>query len=363
MGIRLGNDSSDSATRVPNVFIDEYMGDANGEYVKIYLYLLRCMSSREETVSITRMADKFDHTEKDVKRALLYWEKVKLLRLELDEDERIIGITLLDTDTPVRHKKKADSVALRRDRKNEIKEADQPDERPYYSKDDITRFGRQEAFQELVFVAESLFGRTLSKTDLNTILYWYDQLGLSCDLIEYLIEYCAENGHKSIHYMDKVALAWKEKGISEVTEARDETRSHSQLYNRVVKAFGITNRGLAESELAFLERWKKEYGFSEEIILEACKRTISAISRADFKYADGILSRWKEKEVSTMEEIRVLDQEHFEKSKKSRAQAADGNRTQPAPAKRGYNFQSQHTYDYAMLEEQYKQKLLKKVDD
>ncbi|MBQ7507495.1 MAG: DnaD domain protein [Lachnospiraceae bacterium] len=358
MGIRLGSDSAEAETKVPNVFIDEYMGDANGEYVKIYLYLLRCMSSREETVSITRMADKFDHTEKDVRRALLYWEKVKLLRLDLDEEERIIGITLVDTEAPARRKKKADNVTLKRDRdKALLPEAEDREERPYYTKDDITRFGREEAFRELVFVAESLFGRTLSRTDLNTILYWYDGLALSLDLIEYLIEYCAENGHKNIRYMDKVALAWKERGIESVEEARAEAQAHSRLYNRVMKAFGITGRSLAESELAYVEKWKKEYGFSDEIILEACRRTIAAISRPGFEYADGILSRWKQKDAMNLEEIRRLDQEHQERSRRG-ARAEEPAAQSP---RRGYNIHSQHTYDYARLEEQYEKQLLKKV--
>ena len=49
------------------------MADADGEYVKIYLYLLRCMNTPEESFSISGMADKFEHTEKDIKRALAYW--------------------------------------------------------------------------------------------------------------------------------------------------------------------------------------------------------------------------------------------------------------------------------------------------
>ena len=35
--ITLYNDQPASATFVPNIFIDEYMTQANGEYVKIYL--------------------------------------------------------------------------------------------------------------------------------------------------------------------------------------------------------------------------------------------------------------------------------------------------------------------------------------
>ena len=60
-------------TLVRNVFLDEYMPEASGEFVKIYLYLLRCASGEKE-ISMGRIADIFEHTEKDVTRALKYWD-------------------------------------------------------------------------------------------------------------------------------------------------------------------------------------------------------------------------------------------------------------------------------------------------
>ena len=67
--ITLYNDASASATFVPNIFIDQYMTQANGEYVKIYLYLLRCMNQTHSDFSLSRLADHFDCTERDILRA------------------------------------------------------------------------------------------------------------------------------------------------------------------------------------------------------------------------------------------------------------------------------------------------------
>ena len=61
--IKLHSDSPVSATSVSNTFIDEYMSDANGEFVKIYLYLLRLMNAPQASFSISSIADKFEHTE------------------------------------------------------------------------------------------------------------------------------------------------------------------------------------------------------------------------------------------------------------------------------------------------------------
>ena len=95
--IKLHSDSPVSATSVSNTFIDEYMSDANGEFVKIYLYLLRLMNAPQASFSISSIADKFEHTEKDVKRALAYWERMHLLQLEYDNDKNLTGIRMLDS--------------------------------------------------------------------------------------------------------------------------------------------------------------------------------------------------------------------------------------------------------------------------
>ena len=72
MGIGFKNRLAVGATPVPDVFIDTYMAGASGEYVKVYLYLLR---HQQEEVSIGQIADALNHTEADVQRALAYWQR------------------------------------------------------------------------------------------------------------------------------------------------------------------------------------------------------------------------------------------------------------------------------------------------
>lgn len=79
--ITLYNEQPMAATYVPNIFIDEYMTQANGEYVKVYLYLLRSISQADCSFSLSQIADHFDCTERDILRALKYWEKLQLFRL------------------------------------------------------------------------------------------------------------------------------------------------------------------------------------------------------------------------------------------------------------------------------------------
>ena len=94
-GFTIYQDNYADTTTISNLFIDEYMKDANDAQLKIYLYLLRMMSAHL-TTSVSDLADKFNHTEKDVMRALKYWEKNKLLSLEYDESKNLSGVRLLD---------------------------------------------------------------------------------------------------------------------------------------------------------------------------------------------------------------------------------------------------------------------------
>ena len=166
---------------------------------------------------------------------------------------------------------------------------------------------------------------------------------MSADLIEYLIEYCVENGHKSIHYIQKVALSWHDQDIKTV----DQAKTSSLLYNKncysILNAYGIKGRAPAASEIAFIRKWNEEYAFTLDIILEACNRTMNAIHQPSFDYTDSILRKWHENNVHNLNDITALDA-HFTKEKERR-------KKQPAKAaaNKFNNFESR-SYDMNDLE-------------
>ena len=296
--ITLHSDSQTSATSVSNIFIDEYMSDANGEFVKIYLYLLRQLNAPDAAFSISAMADKFEHTEKDIKRALSYWERMHLLRLEYDSSENLTGVCFLDTKRRPSENEDPVTVSTQETASSEYSAAVSPEESSLkpsvpepknYSAEDISMFRKQESVAELLFIAERYLGRILTPTDMNSILYWYDGLGFSTDLIEYLVEYCVSKGHTSIRYIEKVALAWADNHITTVEQAKLTAGLHSQLYFSVMKALGINGRSLVPAETAYIDKWRSDYGFSSEVITTACERTIQAIHQPKFEYIDSIL--------------------------------------------------------------------------
>lgn len=341
--IKLHSDSTNTVTSVSNIFIDEYMSDANGEFVKIYLYLLRLMNAPETEFSISSIADKFEHTEKDVKRALSYWERMHLLHLEYDEQQNLTGICMTDS-----FEKKQDSVPSSQKAASE-EETAAPTAPAHieYSADDIKRFRQEDAVAELFFITERYLGRTLNATDTNTILYLYDGLHFSTELIEYLVEYCVTKGHTSIRYIEKTALGWAKQQIHTVEEAKQSAGLHNQTYFTVIKALGISGRNLVPLEIGYIEKWKNEYAFTNELIQEACQRTIAATHQPSFEYTDSILTNWHKNQVRNMADVSKLDAAHLNR-KKMNASAAAGN-TANAPKNRFNNFK-QRSYDYDQLE-------------
>lgn len=346
--ITLHSDRNSSATYVSNNFIDYYMTTANGEYVKIYLYLLRCMNSTDCSFSLSSVADKFEHTEKDIQRALNYWEKMNLLRLEYDAAKNLSGIYFLDSEvpdhsSPTQNMEKA-NIAPAQTTEN-ANSAPLEIVQHTYTAAELAAFQEKEVISELLFVIEHYLKRPLTSTDINIILFWYDQLEFSVSLIEYLVEYCVGKGHTSLRYMEKVAIAWKKEGVNTVERAKQSSSAFSQIHFSVMRALGINSRNLVPAETAFIDKWSKTYGFTTDIITEACRRTIAAIHKPSIEYADGILTNWHKQNVHHLSDVVKLDSD-YNNNKKSNAV----NNKAAAPNK-FHNF-NQRTYDYDKLEQQ-----------
>lgn len=329
--ITLHGEGKDDHTLVSNIFLDEYMPAANGEYVKIYLYLLRCLKSDSQELSIPLIADKFEHTETDVRRALKYWEKMKLLKLEYDSSRNLTGICLTDG-------KPAEPVCS-----VPVSPASSVSSQAHGS---AKPFTEAEA-KQLMFICEQYLKKTLSSVEMSRILEFHEELGFSADLIEYLIEYCASKGHKSIRYIESVAQSWHRDGITSVSQAKQQTNTFNKAYFSILKSFGITNRNPVDAEITYMNKWMKEYGFPEELITEACSRTMAAIHQPSFEYADKILNTWRESGVKTLSDLTRIDEQFRSSRQKPETQTQ---RKSPTP-NRFCNFQ-QRDYDFKELEKQ-----------
>jgi len=344
--LHIQNNISNNFTLISNCFLDFYMPEANGEFVKIYLYLLRLINGEGSIPSLHLIADTLNCTEKDIERALKFWCKKELLALDFDDKKHITKITFLDfsrSDTPTtlptsipttKPEKTTKSTSLTLDRIKELK-----------SNEDII---------QLLFIAEQYLGKTLSPTETSRFLYFYEELHFSPDLIEYLIEYCVSKGSKSIRYIEKVALAWHEEGITTVTAAKENSNTYNKNYFSILKALGVSNRNPVDSEMTMMNRWLNDLCLPLDIILEACNRTIATTGKTSFPYADSILTSWHNEKVHTLADVANLDKLH-QTTKPSAPKA-----TNKAKTPNKFNNFTQRIYNFDDLEKQLLQKQLQK---
>lgn len=345
--LTLYKENDEGNTIVSNCFIDHYLADANDAQIKVYLYLLRTLGSKQVT-SISAIADKFNHTEKDVRRALSYWEQQGLLSLDRDASGNMTGIrlrtprirtqvtedtapfapfvtlmpamphtTAVSTDASV--VEAAAPVAATVSKVSSINNTEEPAVsyvKPDYTLDDIKAFKESDRTSELLFIAEQYLKKTLSANDIRSILFLTDTLHFNNDLIDYLLQYCVQRGKKDFRYIEKVAISWAEEGITTPHEACTYASRYDRNVYTIMNALGKSNTPTS-AEVDFMKRWYDEWGFSMDIILEACERTVLATDKHRFEYADKILSSWKKNDVHHKADIAQNDMMY----KKSRTTA------------------------------------------
>lgn len=370
--ITISTENHETYSAVSNFFIDYYMTEANGEFVKVYLYLVRLLNSGR-AVTVADIADHFNLTEKDICRAIRYWIKEGVLRLEYTKDKLLTGITMLpltakntaaaknasllsmlgieeDQDTSSNEKSSTMQI-VQDDAKTEsdisdthitsvsdahdeaaateliaIKEAATVPKKKTYKASFLEEKQQDEDFGNLLYQTEIYFGKPLTQSDINSLLYIYNELSFSPELLEYLVEYCVSIGKKSCRYIETVAIDWYKNGITSVEDAKVASKNYNSIYVAVLKQLGIPRRVPTPTETSFIDTWYNTYSFNKNIIIEACKRAITANPHsANFHYVNGILESWHKQNVHKLSDIEELDRKWAAERKKNQTHGKASN--------------------------------------
>lgn len=316
MGNFIRNRLAHGVTVVSNEFIDRYMARANGEYVKVYLYILR---NGGEVDSVAAIADALNHTEADVRRALIYWEQEGVLELGDNRQEA------------VKETESRPSLSTSGQRQ------------PEPSRMDPCSLSGNEEFSQLLYIAQKYLNRTFTPTDCDVFAHFYGKLHMPAELLEYLVESCAQNGHTSIRYIEKVGLNWHERGFKTAEEAKTQSMGYKKDIFAVMRAFGLSGRNPADSEIDLMDKWFGAFGFTREIVVEACSRTMAAIHKPSFQYADTILTEWSRAGVRTMKDVENVTR--LRKEKKAREGKNGGQAEKKRTGNRFHNLE-EHGYNY-----------------
>ncbi len=457
----VGNRESSHFTAVPDEFIDRYMPLANGEFVKVYLYLLRLSAGDETEITVCSMADFLACTEADIVRAMRYWERQGLLcmtekkgtveRVELTDRAGSAKMTASmpqkQASVPSFGAGTSDSLPLsgsgapasaagrtesgseagnstaagnegKKSEKREPVSGSEADRRPVmlsvgdfltdgripseqrtgeagvkaaaqkpsgteksgsFSDGGVSsplqtagaaaagedRRGRTDLpeeriasvrehgdFRQFAYVAETYFRRPLTSKETQLFAYLYDSLGFSEDLLEYLLEYCIDTGHRNARYIESVAFGWYDEGITTVGQAKEMHQSYKRENREVMKAFGISGRVLNDEERRQLGYWLKDLGMPLPVIVEACHQTMASIHSPSFAYANSILESWKKAGVTTAEQAKSHVQQRREarkaEDKAKTEESADRRRNAQRPKNRFQNYRGREV-DYDAL--------------
>lgn len=342
--ITISTENSETYSSISNFFIDYYMTDANGEFVKVYLYLIRLLNSQKQ-ISVAEIADHFNLTEKDICRAIKYWVTRDVLRLTFDGKGQPTGIVVLPLREPeISLAAEADAFSLLRsdsgnaevlpaETHTELKETEavvnedssysskivpihaavaelSAPQKPVFTQEDLSKVLKDEDWQDILYQVETLFDKVLSKSDTDSLLYIYNTLGFKVDLFEYLIEYCATMKKKNCRYLEATAIGWYQDGIKTKAQAKEQYALMSSVCRIYYKTLGITRKAPTTIEQEFFKTWTKDYGFGEDMIEEACKRAILNTQNPTIKYVNGILSAWHNEGITDFNGIKQADLAH-----------------------------------------------------
>ena len=229
-------------TPVDNLFFSEFMPDAEGEAVKVYLYgLMQCRFPSMGDVSV---AEALNLTEGAVLTAFVYWQSKGLVRI-LKEDP--MEVEYLTVEQPA----VTTAVPLK--------------------------------YQSFVRALHELTApRQFSMRELGHIYDCLEVFHLEEKAVLELVSHCMEEKGRrvSIQYISTVAKSWADAGIFTYEQARD------YIANAMVRKHGAaavlrrwSKRRLPTlDEMTMYDRWVKEWGFDDEAILAACPRLTSTAS-------------------------------------------------------------------------------------
>jgi len=309
-------------TPVSNVFIEKYMANARGEFVKVYLLMLKYNTSNEPGVNGSILASSLSLLESDVMNALTYWNDqgvIKLVKLDKMNNFNIEFLPL--DDTPV---KTSNEINLLEALNNT----------------DTTAMLRD---------IEHILGRPLSSKEMEIYLGWQKDFSFSSELILILVEYCASKGKSDYRYIEKVALAWHDMGINSIPMAQTYIKQTEDKWikiRKILSYLGIKNAEIMKPQEELLEKWLLIYKFELPLIQKAADICFERLNRADFKYIDGILSKWVKENIKTIEEVAAKDKQHKSTyTKPTYANNVKNNNSNP-----GFSNFEPRSYDYDSLE-------------
>lgn len=267
-------------TGVENIFINEYMAGAPGDFIKVYLFALMYA---ELGVDITNedIAKQLSVEHEDVLKAWNHWERMGAIRK-------------IKKETGNKFDYDVEFVVLKEQLYGEknIKPA-------VVSDQNIQSFMSDKNIQDMFSEIERITGRIVGATEMKEVLSWITDFNASPEVIVYGYSYCIRKKKKHLKYIEAVVKNWAAEGLRDmagVEKYLSKTEKRQHLYSRVFQALGFS-RHATEEERRIMDTWFEDMEFSLEKVLSACSKT-SGISNPNINYVNKVLVNWYDEQHS-----------------------------------------------------------------
>ena len=260
------------------------------------------------SVDAKKLARQLSCSEEEVRESLSFWRGAGVI--EQGDGKETAVETAEETEPAIEAKKAPEIKTVKVDKNIETvtpKKLKGSDELPRYSSEEIADIleSRQDT-AALIDECQRIIGKVFNLKEINVLMGLVDYLELDCEYILMLTTYCVSLGKKTLHYVEKLAFALYDAGITTGEMLAEELRrreSAADAEGRIRKLFGVGERAFTTKEKKFISAWINDMGYSIEIIEKAYEVTADATGKGSFPYANSILERWFAAGLRTLEEI------------------------------------------------------------
>lgn len=297
-----------SCTEIPDVFFTEYLSAANGDYIKVYLYIL-FLSKYDKDIKVNDLSKKLALPFKTIQEAFKYWEDLGVL-VKKHTGYAIVNLQEVELLKLYSPKLSSSPEDIKKNAKNQY---------------------RAKAIEN---INNQFFQGIMSPSWYSDIDMWFKKYNFDEQVMLALFNYCFDHSALHRNYIQVVADSWYKNNIqsfSDLDKYYEKQEKISSIKKSIIKKLGL-NRNLTVYEDAYVEKWTIDFGYPLDVIEIALKKTKANIS---FEYLDKIISDWHDRGFKTVTEI----QEYLKQSKQKQENIKDMKKLT------NYNNYEQRNYD------------------
>lgn len=269
--IKLGKSKAISYLKLPFDFFENHFQKLSPNTVKIYLYLLYLCTLGEVEIKENEIAKKLSLVKKDISDCYAELKENGLLSVNEVSGENEL-------------------ISLDEFYKNYTKTSNEEIKKEILDKAKSIKFDSQ--FKKKITFIEDIYGKELSQSDILEIYELLTNYKIAYDVLICAIEYAISKNIKSFNYISKVAINWKELGLTSYESCErfisGESLDSEPIYENIKKMFNL-KRELYDIEKKYVDEWIYKHQKTLEEIREALNVTILNIGKISFPYLNSVL--------------------------------------------------------------------------